>query len=218
MSNNQQFSNKFIDRDFLYWVKDKEVSNMFRNLEKFKQSSGKKTSYLTNFLLGDDALELFYNKIKEHQIISNHVCVVFNEAGFYYTGKDGYPYCTVIDFVNRFSRNDNVTFFTHMVPLKETNRPIYFINKMLWPEAYNMYQNKKNNPLELIIDNNKKNTELHWDILLGLTASHKDAIYEKINNHSIKQKVFMKYFKNDTDQWFLEQLCKKTQTTHSRNN
>jgi hypothetical protein len=96
-----------------------------------------------------------------------------------------------------------------MVPLTETNRPIYFINKMLWPEAYNMYQSKKNNPLELIIENNKKNTELHWDILLGLTASHKDTIYEKINNHSIKQKVFMTYFKNNTDDGSWSNFVKK---------
>jgi hypothetical protein len=212
MNNNQQFSNKFVDQDFLYWIKDRRVPNMFCNLEKFKQSPGKKISYLTNFVLGDDALELFYNKIKEHQTISDHVCVVFNEAGFYYTGKDGYPYCTVIDFVNRFSRNDNVTFFTHMVPLTETNRPIYFINKMLWPEAYNMYQSKKNNPLELIIENNKKNTELHWDILLGLTASHKDTIYEKINNHSIKEKVFMTYFKNNTEDGSWSNFVKKPKT------
>jgi hypothetical protein len=199
MNDNQQFSNKFIDRDFLYWIKDKEVPNMFNDIEKFKKTKGKRISYLTNFVLGDDALESFYNKIIEHQTISNHVCVVFNEAGFYYTGKDGYPYYTVIDFVNRFNKNDNVTFFTHMVPLKETNRPIYFINKMLWPAAYDMYQSQKDNPLKLIIENNKKNIELHWDILLGLTASHKDTIYEKINNHSIKQKVFMTYFKNNTD-------------------
>jgi hypothetical protein len=160
-------------------------------------------------VLGDGALEAFYNKIVEHQTISNHVCVVFNEAGFYYTGKDGYPYYTVIDFVNRFNKNDNVTFFTHMVPLKETNRPIYFINKMLWPAAYDMYQSQKDNPLKLIKENNKKNIELHWDILLGLTASHKDTIYEKINNHSIKQKVFMTYFKNNTDDGAWSDYVKK---------
>jgi len=209
MNDNQQFSNKFVDRDFLYWIKDKDVPNMFNDIEKFKKTKGKRVSYLTNFVLGDDALESFYNKIVEHQTISNHVCVVFNEAGFYYTGKDGYPYYTVIDFVNRFNKNDNVTFFTHMVPLKETNRPIYFINKMLWPAAYDMYQSQKDNPLKLIKENNKKNIELHWDILLGLTASHKDTIYEKINNHSIKQKVFMTYFKNNTDDGVWSDYVKK---------
>lgn len=223
MNDNRQHSNKFVDRDFLYWLKDKKVPNMFRDLERFKQSSGKKISYLTNFVLGDDALELFYNKIKEHQRYSDHVCVVFNEAGFYYTGKDGYPYYSVIDFVNRFDKNDNVTFYTHMVPLKETNRPIYFINKMLWPAAYDMYQSQKNNPLELIIENSKKNNnDLHWDILLGLTASHKDNIYEKINNHSIKQKVFMTYFKNNTNDgaWsnFVKKPKKHTAETFDRSN
>jgi hypothetical protein len=222
MNDNQQFSNKFVDRDFLYWIKDKDVPNMFNDIEKFKKTKGKRISYLTNFVLGDDALESFYNKIIEHQTISNHVCVVFNEAGFYYTGKDGYPYYTVIDFVNRFNKNDNVTFFTHMVPLKETNRPIYFINKMLWPAAYDMYQSQKDNPLKLIIENNKKNIELHWDILLGLTASHKDTIYEKINNHSIKQKVFMTYFKNNTDDgaWsnYVKKPKKHTAETVDRSN
>jgi len=208
MSNNQQFSNKFVDRDFLYWVKDKEVPNMFHDLQKFKKTTGKKISYLTNFVLGDGALEAFYNKIVEHQSLSDHVCVVFNEVGFYYTGADGNPYHTTTDFINKFNKNDNVTFFANAIAQVEINRPLHFIQKMLWPMAYEIYQHP-DSLLSKLIGNEKKDVLLHWDILLGISTIHKDIIYNKINAHPINKKVFMKYFRDDPNQGSWSHYVKK---------
>ena len=208
MNDKQQFSNKFVDRDFLYWIKDKTVPNMFHDLEKFKKSTGKKYSFLINLLLGEEETEKFYSKIREHMAISDHVCVVFNESGFYYTGDNGDPYHTVTDFINRFDKKDNVIFFSNSISLVDTNRPLYFIQKMLWPMSYDMYK-ESDSRLDKLIDNKDKDVPLHWDVLLGLTAGHKDSIYNKINAHLLSKKVFMKYFKNDPDQGYWSNYVKK---------
>lgn len=208
MSKYQQYSNKFVDRDFLYWIKDKRVPNIFYDLEKFKQSTGKKYSFLINLLLSDQETEKFYSKIREHLSISDHVCVVFNESGFYYTGDNGDPYHTVTDFINRFDKNDNVIFFSNSISLVDTNRPLYFVQKMLWPMAYNMYK-EPDSLLSKLIDDENKDVILHWDILLGLEAPHKNNIYNKINAHPIDKKIFMKYFKDDPEQGSWSHFVKK---------
>jgi len=208
MNNNQQFSNKFVDRDFLYWVKDQRVPNIFYNLEKFKKTTGKKYSFLINLLLSDEETEKFYSKIREHMAISDHVCVHFNEPGFYYTGDNGDPYLTTTDFINRFDKKDNVTFFASTVSHVEINRPLHFVQKMLWPMAYDMYK-ESDSLLYKLINNKNKDVPLHWDVLLGLTASHKDNIYNKINAHPLNKKVFMKYFKNDPAQGSWSKYVKK---------
>lgn len=198
MSNYQQQINKFVDRDFAYWIKHNKVPNMFNDLEQFKRSQGKKYSFLINLLRSDDETEKFYNKIREHMNISDHVCVHFNEPGFYYTGGNGDPYCTTTDFINRFDAKDNVTFFASTVSHVHTNRPLHFVQKMLWPMAFAMYK-EADSLLDKLVADTDKDAPLHWEILLGLAASHKDYIYDKIQSHPLNQKVFMKYFKNDPE-------------------
>lgn len=208
MSNYQQQINKFVDRDFAYWIKHNKVPHMFNNLEKFKQSTGKKYSFLTNFLLGDQETEKFYSRIRDHMDISDHVCVHFNEPGFYYTGDNGDPYHTVTDFINRFDNNDNVTFFACSIPQVNINRPLYFVQKMMWPMAYDMYQGA-DSLLSKLTDDENKDVSLHWDILLGIESLHKNNIHNKINSHPINKKVFMQYFKNDPDQGSWSHYVKK---------
>ena len=118
----------------------------FVNEDDILNLSGEKYSYISEFWSSDEDLHNLYQKIKRQIKIYDHVYVNLGQPGLQWKPiddpryPDG-PMLSTCDYVNRFSKDDPVTFFANMVPMVPTNRPIHFINDMFFQghDIYNRY-------------------------------------------------------------------------------
>lgn len=119
-------------------------------------------------------------RIRRHLEISQKVYVELGEPGMMHQDKNN-RWLSTIDFVNRFSKNDNVDFFCNLVPLVPTNRPIHFINDMfLYGHRLYLENSLCKDLLERLKSFRDKKNVKYWDCLLGEKNFKKDFIYEKI--------------------------------------
>ena len=104
---------------------------------------------------------------------------------------------TVIDFINEW-RDRPVSFFSNLVPLRETAVPFSYTNDMFFA-GYELYKkNKKCKSLLSFLNPVGTGRRYYWDLLLGETRPNRDKLYSIVNNHPVKEKVFMTYFGRDT--------------------
>ena len=104
---------------------------------------------------------------------------------------------TVIDFVNEW-RDRPVSFFSNLVPLRETAVPFSYTNDMFFA-GYELYKkNQKCRSLLSLLNPVVTGVRYSWDLLLGETRPNRDRLYSIVNNHPVKEKVFMTYFGRDT--------------------
>ena len=104
---------------------------------------------------------------------------------------------TVIDFINEW-KSKPVSFFSNLVPLRETLVPFLYTNDMFF-SGYELYKkNKKCKSLLSLLNPITAGRKYYWDLLLGETRPNRDILYSMINNHPIQEKIFMTYFGRDT--------------------
>ena len=104
---------------------------------------------------------------------------------------------TVIDFINEW-KSKPVSFFSNLVPLRETLVPFSYTNDMFFT-GYELYKkNKKCKSLLSLLNPITAGRQYYWDLLLGETRPTRDILYSMINNHSIQEKIFMTYFGRNT--------------------
>ena len=106
-------------------------------------------------------------------------------------------YHTVIDFINEW-KGFPISFFSNLVPLRETMVPFSYTNDMFFA-GYELYKkNKKCRSLLSLLNTVNIGRKYYWDLLLGETRPNRDTLYSIVNNHPVKEKVFMTYFGRDT--------------------
>jgi hypothetical protein len=112
--------------------------------QEIKDLDGEKYSYISEFWSSNEDLHNLYNKIKRQIEIYDHVYVNLGQPGLQWKPIDdpiypNGPLLSTCDYVNRFDKNDPVTFFANMVPMVPTNRPIHFINDMFF-QGHDIYR------------------------------------------------------------------------------
>ena len=189
--------NRFIDRNWHHYATQYPSFKLYQDWDLYKDSNGKKISYLVEFSPSTENITKLINKIKKHLEIADHVYVDLGEPGFSYkdinapidktTGRPTGRYYGTVDFINdNFKQSDRVTFFGCVVPLKQTVRPLYFFNDMFFQDIL-LYQTN-----DFCIDLLKKlksynNKKQHcWEIMC---SRHTD-IYKQLKNHAVDGSTF----------------------------
>lgn len=189
---------KFIDPEINYLFYRKPSGIVTEDFELYQKFQGKKYSIITNILPnninGKQSQDIFFERIQQHLSVADHVCVIFNNTGFYYQGIDGDEYKTVNDFTNQFYNIKNITFFGDCVFLTGDNKKIHFINKMIWPTMFNKYSKNSAGLDQLRF---RKGNKKHWDCLLGVKTIWKDKFENLLINHRIFDKTIYSYFRDD---------------------
>ena len=137
--------------------------------------------------------------LREHinQALKTHsdVEVYLLQPGIMYEKNNRWH--TVIDFVNEW-RDRPVSFFSNLVPLRETAVPFAYTNDMFFA-GYQLYKkNQRCRSLLSLLNPIDTGRRYSWDLLLGETRPNRDRLYSIVNNHPVKEKVFMTYFGRDT--------------------
>jgi len=106
---------------------------------------------------------------------------------------------TVIDFINEW-RDRPVSFFSNLVPLRETAVPFSYTNDMFFTGP-RLYQENKMcvDLLSKLKGVSEKHTGRYWDLLLGEASGNKDWLHGAISTHPVLEKTFLTYFGRDTN-------------------
>lgn len=187
---------RFIDNWHHYCIQYESMKPLFDKLDEFKNvKADKKFSYLTSWKIGTDyAIEL-ENKIRTHMAISDHVYVDLGEPALNYKDKkhgwdDSYddwygPWYGTPDFINKFDKDSNVTFFGNIVCSVPTNRPLHYLNDMFFESRY-IY---KDNPLCVSLLTKLThgvNKDKHWELM----CSNNIELFNLLQAHEVKDKTF----------------------------
>jgi len=182
----------FIARDFHHFLPNRS-SISYKDYVSLDR--GREASFIQSWR-GGHYTWLLEDRIRKHFTISKKVYVGLGEPGMMHEDLNN-RWCSTVDFVNRFSKNDPVEFFCNMVPLVPTNRPIHYINDMFF-YGHKLYS--EDNTCRGLLSQLKKNNnilEKHWDCLLGEKNFKKDFIYQSIKNDSILSKTILSYYGDD---------------------
>ena len=189
---------RYVDQDWHHYCERSfEIEQTIHsNFESYKQSTaGKKFSYIQNFGKTQNNFEDLYLKIKKHLDVSDHVFVGFGEPLITYKDpKHGWdainntwdgPFYSTNDFINKFDKQDAVTFFANAVSNVDLNRPLHYLNDMFF-ESNKIYQNFDicKRLLELLENNYDK--PLHWELM----CSHNITLYQLLKKHPVNSKTF----------------------------
>ena len=176
---------RFIDKDMHhYCVQYFAFKPLYTDVNEFKNvEADKKFSYLAEWCPNTDTIPKLYDRIQMHMEISDHVYVDLGEPGFCYK-EDNNDFYTP-DFINKFNKTDNVTFFGNLIINVPTNRPCHYLNDMFFQDI-EIY---KNDPL--CIDLLKKLTnnserKYYWELMC---SRHVD-LYNEVKKHNVFAKTF----------------------------
>ena len=137
---------RYIDNQWHHLcVRDRHVKDtLYTDLDEFtKASCDRKYSYLQDFDATVESLAALEDRIRTHMSLSEQVYVGLGEPLVYYKDKakhgwdyenniaDG-PYYYTDDFINRFSKDDPVTFFAHLISHVPLNRPMHYLKDMVF--------------------------------------------------------------------------------------
>ena len=103
---------------------------------------------------------------------------------------------TVIDFINEWAGHP-VSFFSNLVPLKDTVVPVTYTNDMFFAGHQLYKKNKRCKSLLSLLDPMKEDRLYFWDLLLGESRPNRDLLHSMASTHPVRSKLFMTYFKHD---------------------
>jgi len=188
---------RFIDKDCQHYPIQYGDFNFVTDWDEYKNYTGTKISYLVEFNPTTYRIPDLIKKIKKHLEVADHVCVDLEEPGLWYknaslpimpsTGRPEGRWYGTVDFINdNFKASDRVTFFGCVVPLRETVRPLYFLNNMFFHDIL-LYQKddlckRLLNKLETFSVNKK----FQWELM----CSKRIEIYEELKKHSVDKITF----------------------------
>ena len=117
---------------------------LYTDIDKFKQATcDRKYSYLQDFDATFESLATLETKIRTHMSLADHVFVGLGEPLLMYKDKNKHgwdhehnvpegPFYYTDDFINKFTKNDPVTFFANLVSHVPLNRPMHYLNDMFF--------------------------------------------------------------------------------------
>ena len=176
---------RFIDKDMHHYCPRYFVFKpLYTDVNEFKNiEADKKFSYLVEWSPNTDTIPKLYDRIQMHMEISDHVYVDLGEPGFCY--KEDRTNFYTPDFINKFNKTDNVTFFGNLIINVPINRPCHYLNDMFYQDI-EIY---KKDPL--CIDllkklTNNPNRKYYWELM----CNHHVYLYNEIKKHNVFAKTF----------------------------
>ena len=144
-----------------------------------------------------ESMNVLRGNIQTELNLGNKVLVKLLQPGVMYEVNGQWK--TVVDFMNEW-KDKPVSFRSNLVPIKKCEVKFEYTNDMFFTGP-RLYQKNKMcvgllSKLKSVAD---KNTDTHWDLLLGESSDNKDMLYEAINQHPVLDKTFLTYFGKDTD-------------------
>lgn len=145
-------------------------------------------------------VDILRRQIIEALIKYNSVEVYLLQPGIMYTKKTNDPsitfISTVIDFINEWSGMP-VSFFSNLVPLRKTAVPFTYTNDMFFSGCQLYKKNKRCKSLLSLLDTINSGRPYHWDLLLGEHRDTKDVLYDMVQSHQVRSRVFLTYYGKD---------------------
>ena len=180
-----------------YCVRDYKVADSI--IEDFDQyrdfKADRKFSYLQDFKASQESLQKLETRIHQHVGVADHVFVGLGEPLFMYKDaeKHGWdhendvpegPYYYTDDFINKFGKDDRVTFFANLKSHVPLNRPMHYLNDMFFQsnKIYKEYDVCKK-LLGKLTTGNKK---FHWELM----CSNEIDLYHLLKKHEVDSKTF----------------------------
>ena len=189
---------RYIDHDWHhYCVRDYTVADsIITDFDHYKDiKANQKFSYLQDFKASTHSLKQLEQRIKQHLLVADHVFVGFGEPVLCYKDQEKHgwdnkhncpdgPYYYTCDFVNKFSKDDQVSFFANAVSHVPMNRPLYYLNDMFFQgiDIYKDYDVCKN-LLGKLTTGYKK---YHWEVMCSRAVD----LYEALKKHEVDSKTF----------------------------
>jgi hypothetical protein len=190
---------RYIDREWHhYCVRDRHVQNtLYTDEDEFADcKSDKKFSYLQDFDATYESLAALEARIRKHIALSDHVYVGLGEPLVMYKDQvkhgwdhehnvpDG-PHYYTDDFINRFSKNDPVTFFANLISHVRLNRPMHYLNDMFFQgnDIYRTFDICRSLLGKLSQSFDK---QYHWEMM----CSHNTRLYDILKKHEADSVTF----------------------------
>jgi len=190
---------RFIDESWHhYCVRDNSVKHTITSdyNEYLLSDAQHKFSYLQDFMATETSLGLLEKKIHQHLKVADHVYVGLGEPLVVYKDPDKHgwdyennrpdgPYYFTDDFINKFSKDDHVTFFANVVSHVPLNRPLHYLNDMFFQgiNIYKDYDLCKNLLRKLTPSMDKK---YKWELMC---SNHQD-LYKLLKEHPVDKTTF----------------------------
>lgn len=179
---------RYIDHDWHhYCVRDHTVADtIIENFGQYKETNADaKFSYLQDFRANTESLRELEQKIRQHLLIADHVFVGLGEPLFMFQDNvpEG-PFYYTDHFINKFSKEDHVTFFANLkshVPLK---RPLHYLNDMFF-EGINIYK-EYDICKELLKKLKTGDEKYYWELM----CSRDVKLYRMLKQHAVDSKTF----------------------------
>ena len=181
-----------------YCVRDEHLKDhLYTDIDKFKLATcERKYSYLQDFDATFESLATLETKIRTHMSLADHVYVGLGEPLVMYKDqpKHGWdhehnvpegPYYYTDDFINRFSKDDPVTFFANLVSHVPLNRPMHYLNDMFFEsnDIYRTFPLCRSLLGKLSPSFDKK---YHWELM----CSQNTQLYEILKQHPADSVTF----------------------------
>ena len=190
---------RYIDEQWHhYCVRDEHLKDhLYTDIDKFKLATcDRKYSYLQDFDATFESLATLETKIRTHMSLADHVYVGLGEPLVFYKDKNKHgwdhennvpngPYYYTNDFINRFSKDDPVTFFANLVSHVPLNRPMHYLNDMFF-ESNDIYRTFPlcRSLLEKLSQSFDK--KYHWELM----CSQNTQLYEILKQHPADSVTF----------------------------
>ncbi len=157
---------------------------IFTDVDKFNDfEADKKLSYISICDPSTETIPFYYKQIKKLMSISDHVYVDLSEPAMTYEENGVILYTP--DFINKFQKTDNVTFFGNIIINVPINRPCHYLQDMFY-EGTDIY---KTEPLCIRLLNkltNNPKRKYYWELM----CSHNVKLYNEIKKHNVFAKTF----------------------------
>jgi len=190
---------RYIDKQWHhYCVRDRHVAHtLYTDLDEFKNvTCDRKYSYLQDFDGTFQSLAALEDRIRTHMSLSNHVYVGLGEPLVFWKdeAKHGWdyennvaegPYYYTDDFINRFSKNDPVTFFANLISHVPLNRPMHYLNDMFF-EGNQIYRTFPVCRSLLKKVSQSFDKKYHWEVM----CSHNTRLYDILKQHQTDSVTF----------------------------
>lgn len=191
---------RYIDEQWHHLcVRDRHVNDtLYTDLDSFTRAScDMKYSYLQDFdgLHSLESLAALEDRIRTHMSLSDHVYVGLGEPLLFYKDpKHGWdyqnkiaegPYYYTDDFINRFSKDDPVTFFANLISHVPLNRPMHYLNDMFFQgnDIYRTFPICRSLLTKLSQSFDKK---YQWELM----CSHNKRLYGILKQHPVDPVTF----------------------------
>lgn len=188
---------RYVDQDWHHYCDRSKVNTntLYTNIDLYKAASGKKYAYLIFFNKEQNTSEHLKKKIDTFTAISDHVFFDFQEPMMSYKDpKHGWdsehncwdgPFYYTDDFINQFSKHDNITFFANLVSHVPLNRPLHYVNDMFF-ESINLYKEFEICKNLISKLDTKSDRKFFWELM----CSNNVDLYRMLGTHPVNNSTF----------------------------